>query len=323
VPFSPPSIFRSVGWFLLPLVFSAHARQAPPAEEPLPPGRDSQMSAEALLTELNPRGGAALVKAWHGDDPEAVAAFYTENAVFIDDRGTVYRGRAEILNGFLRRWVPAIRTITPTIEHVAGGREQMTVVGGYTAHVTNQDGSSYDAQGVFSNSWVRQSDGSWKIRASLNSAPSRGSGTAGVTRRTLAGETVLVVRFNVKPEERESFERFFWESLRPAAAKQAGVQVEDLDLGGFRLLIPFKPNPQGNFTYYVLADPAGGALGAGEVMRDMVREAFPGDEGRERVRRWMESMVLEAPFAPAGEDFVEADLRNPRRSNQGRDQMQR
>jgi excisionase family DNA binding protein len=41
-----------------------------------------------------------------------------------------------------------------------------------------------------------------------------------------------VVRFNVKPEERESFEGFFWESLRPAAAKRADVQVEDVDLGG-------------------------------------------------------------------------------------------
>jgi len=186
---------RSVGWFLLPLVFSLHAPQAPRAQ-PLPPGRHSQMSAEV-----------------------------------------------------------------PT--------------------------------------------------------------AAQLTRRTLPGETVRVVRFNVKPEERESFERFFWESLRPAAAKRAGVQLQELDLGGFRLLIPSRPNPHGYLTYYVLVDPAGGPLGAGEVMRDMVREAFPGEEGQERVRRWMTTMVLEAPFAPAGEDFVEADLRKPRVSAPGRDQVPR
>jgi uncharacterized protein (TIGR02246 family) len=96
------------------------------------------MSVEALLMELNPRGGAALVKAWHGDDPETVADFYTEDAVFIDERGAVYRGRAEILSGFLRKWVPAIRAITPTIEHVVGGSEQMTLAGAYTANVINQ-----------------------------------------------------------------------------------------------------------------------------------------------------------------------------------------
>jgi acyl CoA:acetate/3-ketoacid CoA transferase alpha subunit len=55
--------------------------------------RDSQMSVEALLMELNPRGGAAIVKAWHGDDPETLAAFYTEDAVFIDERGCTAAGR--------------------------------------------------------------------------------------------------------------------------------------------------------------------------------------------------------------------------------------
>jgi uncharacterized protein (TIGR02246 family) len=311
------SVSRSLGRLLIPLLCYAGAPPAVLAQTPVSPGSGPGMSAEALLAELNPRGGAAVVEAWHGDDPGAVAAFYTDDAVFVDERGTVYRGRAEILSGFLRTWVPAIRRITPTIEQVVGGREQMTLVGGYTAEVAHEDGSTYDAQGVFSNTWVRQPDGSWKIRVSLNSAPSPVPGTTRVTRRTRPGETVRIVRFNVKPDGRESFERFFWESLRPAAAKRAGVPVDDLDLGGFRLLIPSKPNPQGYFTYYVLVDPAGGPVGAGEVMRDMVREAFPGDEGQERVRRWMESMVLAAPFAPAGEEFVEADLRSPRVSNRG------
>ena len=316
--FSTLSVFRSLGRLLIPLVCCACARHAPPAQMPVPPGPGPQMSTEMLLAELNPRGGAALVEAWHGDDPKAVAAFYTEDAVLIDDGGTVYRGKAEILSGFLRPWVPAVRRITPTIEHVVGGGEQMTLIGGYTAEV-NRGASTYGAEGVFSNTWVRQPDGAWKIRASLNSAPSPVSGTARVTRRTQPGETVRVVRFNVKPDERESFERFFWESLRPAAAKWQGMPVEDLDLEGFRLLIPSEPNPQGYFTYDVLVDPAGGSLGAGEVMRDMVRESFPGDEGRARVRRWMESMVLGAPFAPVGEAFVEADLRGPRVSNQRRE----
>jgi pimeloyl-ACP methyl ester carboxylesterase len=85
--------------------------------------------------------------------------------------------------------------------------------------------------------------------ASLSSASSPLSGTALVMLRARPGETVRIVRFNVKPDGRESFERFFWESLRPAAAKRAGVPVEDLDLGGFRPLIPSKPNLQGYFTY--------------------------------------------------------------------------
>lgn len=48
-------------------------------EEPAPRVPATQMTAEALLGELNPRGGAALVQAWHREDPEAVAAFYSRS----------------------------------------------------------------------------------------------------------------------------------------------------------------------------------------------------------------------------------------------------
>ena len=91
--------------------------------------------------------------------------------------------------------------------------------------------------------------------------------------------------------------------------------MEELMLDNFRLLIPEQANPHGYLTHYVLVDPVRGPLGSGEVMRDMVRQAFPGDEGEERVRRWMTSMVLDQAFAPTGETFTEADLRtrNPPR----------
>lgn len=173
--------FRFLARLLIPVVCFGYTGRAA-AQTSAPPDPAPQMTREALLAELNPRGGAALVKAWHADDPDAVAAFYTEDAVLIDARGTVYRGKAEIASGFLRTWVPAIRQITPTIERVVGGRDQMTLLGRYTA-VVDRAGSTYDAEGVFSNTWVRQPDGSWKIRASLNSAPSPVSATPRPTRR--------------------------------------------------------------------------------------------------------------------------------------------
>lgn len=43
-------------------------------------------------------------------------------------------------------------------------------------------------------------------------------------------------------------------------------------------------------------------------MNDMVRAAFPGEDGARRVGEWMESIVLGA-LAPEGEQFREADLR--------------
>lgn len=162
---------NSAGLFVLALTlaFCAPAR-APEAPAPRAPA--TPMSAEALLAELNPRGGAAIVQAWHGDDPEELAAFYTDDAVLVVDAETVYRGKAAIREGFLRPWAPSIRSLTPTIEHVVGGTEEMTLIGTYTAEVSPPNGPAYEAQGTFGNTWVRQPDGAWKIRASVSSTPS-------------------------------------------------------------------------------------------------------------------------------------------------------
>jgi hypothetical protein len=66
-------------------------------------------------------------------------------------------------------------------------------------------------------------------------------------------------------------------------------------------------NQKGYLTYYVIVDPARKDASAGETMRDMVRQAFPGADGQERVARWMSSIVL-GDERPEGEQFIEADL---------------
>lgn len=279
---------------------------SPPPAAPHPAG--SQMSTEALLTELNPRGGAALVRAWSGSEPESVAVHYAEDAVLVVDAQTVYRGRREILDGFLRPLVGNISGLTPTIDRVVGGPEQMTLIGRFTTRVNSPGGAPTDAGGVFGNTWARQPDGSWKITAAINDRPKPAASTAAAPRDTAQRDAIRIVRFNVKPDQRAQFERFFREDLMTAAAKRRGVPVEDLDVSGFRLLTPSAPNAQGYFTYYIIVDATQGAIGTGEVMRDMVREAFPGPDGLARVQRWMSTMVLEEPFRPVGETFTEADL---------------
>lgn len=167
----------SPAFFVLALTLASCVKSSAP-EAPVPRVPSTQMTAEALLAELNPRGGAAIVQAWHGEDPEAVAAFYTDDAVLVVDAETVYRGKAAILEGFLRPLVPSIRRITPTIEHVVGGPEAMTLIGTYMAEVSPPTGLAYEAQGTFGNTWVRQPDGAWKIRASANSSPTTAAAEA-------------------------------------------------------------------------------------------------------------------------------------------------
>lgn len=158
--------------FLPCMAFALVACTPPPAStDPSRLDVGRELTPEMLLEELNPRGGADVIRAWNGSEPEAVADFYTEDAVLVVDERTVYRGRAEILNGWLRPLVPAVSDLTPTLEQVIGGPNRMTLIGTYTARFTPPDGPAFQAGGIFGNTWVRQSDGFWKIKASINSAP--------------------------------------------------------------------------------------------------------------------------------------------------------
>ena len=127
--------------------------------------------------------------------------------------------------------------------------------------------------------------------------------------RAQPGERVRVVRFMVKPDMRFEFEEFFWRSLKPAAEGMARPGSDPT--GSFRLLIPESPNRDELYTYYVIVDPIRGQLSSRETMRDMVRAAFPGEDGQRRIERWMSSIVL-GDRAPASEEFIEADLRAER-----------
>jgi ketosteroid isomerase-like protein len=292
------------------MAFVAACRTAAPPGADAPVPRDRPMNAEALLAELNPRGGAAIVQAWSGTEPESVAVHYAEDALLVVDAQTLYRGRGEILEGFLRPLVGNISGLMPTIDRVVGGPEQMTLIGRFTTRVNVPGGEPIEASGVFGNTWALQPDGSWKIVAAINDRPTPLVSSATAHRDTTPRDAVRIVRFTVKPDQRTAFERFFREDLLMAAARRQGVPAEALDLSGFRLLVPSAPTGQGYFTYYIISYGGTGALGTGEVMRDMVREAFPGEEGVRRVQRWMATMVLEEPYRPVGETFTEADLLN-------------
>ena len=301
----PPPLPRSARLLAL-LVLVAACRTAAPAEAVAPAPLDRQMNADALLAELNPRGGAAIVRAWSGTEPESVAVHYAEDAVLVVDAQTVYRGRGEILEGFLRPLVGNISGLVPTIDRVVGGPEQMTLIGRFTTRVNAPGDEPIEASGVFGNTWVRQPDGSWKIVAAMNDRPTPHVSSAATPQDTARRNALRIVRFTVKPDQRSAFEHFFREDLLTAAARRQGVPADELDLSGFRLLVPSAPTAQGYFTYYLIAGGGAGAFGTGEVMRDMVREAFPGEDGVRRVQRWMSTMVLEEPYRPVGETFTEA-----------------
>lgn len=117
-----------------------------------------------------------------------------------------------------------------------------------------------------------------------------------------------IVRFHVNPGSETEFERFFTESLLPAAERLSeSPEAMERALGGFELLRPIASPPGEPSTYYVFFRGLGEDA-SGEAMRDMVRRAFPPVEARERVERWMGTIDLES-LVPSGEDFERVDLR--------------
>lgn len=126
---------------------------------------------------------------------------------------------------------------------------------------------------------------------------------------SLANDTEVryrVVRFHVKPGRDEEFLRFFTESLVPAAEATAESREMLLaDLDGLVLLRPVRADDDGRLTFYVLhRGPRVGSGGneGGAVLRNLVRRAFPGEEGKVRVERWMATIDLES-LRPRGADF--------------------
>ncbi len=111
-----------------------------------------------------------------------------------------------------------------------------------------------------------------------------------------------IVRFHVKAGGEAEFERFFTESLVPAAEKLSeSPEAFERALDRFELLRPMNRTSGVPSTYYVLFRGMRGDEN-GEMMRDLVRRAFPPAEAQERVQRWMRTIDLES-LVPRGEDF--------------------
>jgi hypothetical protein len=113
-----------------------------------------------------------------------------------------------------------------------------------------------------------------------------------------------VVRFLVKPGQESEFERFFTESLLPAAAMLAdSPEALRRDVESFTLLRPVNSESADPSTYYVLYRLGSSQNSAqGEPIRDLVRRAFPPADAQRRVEQWMATIDLES-LVPQGQVF--------------------
>jgi uncharacterized protein (TIGR02246 family) len=143
---------------LLVLVAQACTSDAPESDAP-PSDAGDAVSGEAEIRST----GARVVAAWNGDDPAAVAAYYTSDAVVTAD--STYRGRDEIRDRWVAPLLPLLADLAVSDVEVTETGEGYTATGRYSYMLTLPDSSPVQVNGTYRNTW-RQENGTWLIASS-------------------------------------------------------------------------------------------------------------------------------------------------------------
>lgn len=161
--------FRSRGILsfalVLPLLAACGGDDAEDIE--VAPVTEAPVEADADMTAAPPEIASqsdAYGAAWNGEDPAAVAAFFTEDATVTAGDST-YTGREEIQQGWVAPALPGITDLTATEATYERQGDQIIESGRFSYTATAEDGSTQQATGSFTHTWVQDTDGTWRIRA--------------------------------------------------------------------------------------------------------------------------------------------------------------
>lgn len=151
-----PLLFMCV---LLPLALACEpADDIDPGSEP--PHEPALAPAPAGIRAASER----FVAAWNGDDPAAVAAFYTEDGT-ATAYGSTVEGRARIEESWLPN-VPIISDLRLTEESVRRVGDDWRSEGRFALTAAPPDGEPTEQTGTYGITWTRDADGEWRVRSS-------------------------------------------------------------------------------------------------------------------------------------------------------------
>ncbi|HEX8696761.1 MAG TPA: nuclear transport factor 2 family protein [Longimicrobium sp.] len=106
---------------------------------------------------------AAYVAAWQGGDPQAVARFFTDDAR-VQTTDETFTGRDAILRGWISKdigKVGALRLLAHVANYPPG---EVIDAGTAMLRFRQADGTFTEERATYRNRWVRQPDGSWRLR---------------------------------------------------------------------------------------------------------------------------------------------------------------
>lgn len=139
------------------------------AEQPAPAGSDTTASPAATSADI-----AAVRDAWLAaaarDDAAAVAAMYTDDAIFVATEAPAARGRAAIQQALAESF-PISTVDTVDSKEVVVSGDVAYDYGEYQQTVTPPNGAQQTFRGHYVVVLRRQADGSWKLSKHVSTTP--------------------------------------------------------------------------------------------------------------------------------------------------------
>lgn len=116
----------------------------------------------------------AYLAAWNGTDPAAVLAFYTPTAVVVQN-GTRL-AREELLERWIAPTVGRVTQLQGETQDVIADGNRVVTSGSFRYRSVPPDGAPSTLHGVYTHTWERQRDRSWKLRSSsVTNTPAPGA----------------------------------------------------------------------------------------------------------------------------------------------------
>jgi uncharacterized protein (TIGR02246 family) len=135
------------------------------AEDTVPPAETAEARAADpadVRQEISARD-EQYIAAWNGNDPAAVAAFFTDDATARVGENT-YAGRQEIQSGWLQNTVPNISDLQRRETRSEQRGQDRVVEGTYTHSAFQTEDGLSGTGGRFAHTWTQAADGQWRIR---------------------------------------------------------------------------------------------------------------------------------------------------------------
>jgi uncharacterized protein (TIGR02246 family) len=157
---------RTSSLLTLSLIIPLAMACAPAAEDTAPAAEPAAAPAADLATMPQELAGRVeqYTAAWNGNDPAAVAAFFTDDATARVGDDT-FTGRQEIQGGWLQN-VPNINNLQIHETRTEQRGQDFYSEGTYTHDAFQTDAGPSGTSGRYAATWTQDADGQWRIRSS-------------------------------------------------------------------------------------------------------------------------------------------------------------